>query len=85
MSRCIKITVIFKIIKYSIGFYALFFVGSWDKMIAPNTRTQPMPSVKVNLSLSSNAPEMAAKTDSKLISREAVVGSMDFCPTICNV
>ena len=52
-------------------------------MIAPKTRMQPMPSVNVKVSLSSSQPDMAANTDSKLISREAVVGSMAFCPTIC--
>ena len=49
------------------------------------TNIQPMISLALSISPSISHPERAAKTDSRLITMDATVGSAVFCPIICNV
>ena len=66
--------------------------GNCTSIIAPNIRTQPiisrksiLPPVMLQPNATSTADDNAANTDSKLIRIDADVGSVYFCPTICNV
>ena len=59
--------------------------GICAKMTAAKTRTQPVSSLVVMTSPRMSQPARAAKTDSRLMMRVAVVGSVYFWPTICKV
>ena len=65
----------------------LIFVrsGSCVIIIAANMITQPTASRAVGISLRMTMPASTANTDSRLISRDATVGRVYFCPTICRV
>lgn len=62
-----------------------FLSGSWEKTIAPNIRTHPKASLVLGISCKTIIPDTKEKTDSKLISKEAMAGSACFCATICKV
>mgnify|MGYP006977837809 CR=1 FL=1 len=54
-------------------------------MIAANIRIQPTPSLTERRSPRITHPASTEMQDSRLRIREAIVGSMFFCPMICNV
>ena len=60
-----------------------FFDGSCAMIIAAMIKTMPTSSLDVKLSLRNITPQMALKTDSRLISREATVGSVYFWAVTC--
>ena len=65
--------------------FAFSFTGSWEMITAQNKSRQPSSSAPVILSCRISQPARAANTDSRLISREAVVGSRHCWHLICSV
>ena len=57
--------------------------GSCERTTAVNTSPQPSSSGRVMVSPRSHQPPRVANTDSRLIMRDALVGSRCFCPRIC--
>ena len=68
-----------------IYFFLNISLGICENIIAKNTIEQPKNSLEVITSSSIKYPARAAKTASKLKIKEATIGFVYFCPTICRV
>ena len=65
--------------------YSAFLSGSCARIIAANISTHPNNSLELSFCPRITQPASTDTTDSKLRIRDAIVGSISFCPTICSV
>ena len=66
-------------------YFFLVGIGICANTIATNISKHPNNSLVVNISCKKSQPARADTTDSKHKIKEATVGFMPFCPTICSV